>query len=368
MEIKTDCRFFRGDIPCAPHKEYGVHCANCSYYEPIEHRILMIKLGAIGDVIRTTALLRRIRAEMPGAKIYWLTYYPDAVPRQWVDEVLPFSLESVLSLETIPFDWVINLDKDHYACALTRRLQYQRLSGFTVRDGVIVPADHRAEPKYLTGLFDDISQQNPHSYLEEIFYICGWEFRGEEYVIEPEPAPVVIPNEGKPIIAMNPGCGKRWISRQWSPDRWKTLIRLCQKEQLFPMVVGGKEDEELNRHIADETGAFYPGTFPLRQFFDLIARADVLVTPVTMALHVALGVKTPVVVFVNIFNPAEFELYNRGILLLPEKPCRCYFRQRCVNPEYFCLDYLSPDTVLEAVMQLVKKSTGSQLEVSSPAR
>jgi len=142
------------------------------------------------------------------------------------------------------------------------------------------------------------------------------------------------------------------------------------------MVVGGKEDEELNRHIADETGAFYPGTFPLRQFFDLIARADVLVTPVTMALHVALGVRTPVVVFVNIFNPAEFELYDRGILLLPEKPCgilllpekpcRCYFRQQCVNPDYFCLDYLSPNTVLEAVMQLVEKSAGSQLQAAPP--
>ncbi len=360
MELKTDCRFFRGDIPCQPHKDHGVHCEHCTYYEPISHRVLIIKLGAIGDVIRTTALLRRMRAAMPQAQIFWLTLYPDAVPRHWVDVILPFSPASLLSVEAIPFDWVINLDKDHYACALTQRLRFQRLSGFTLKDGIIVPADARAEQKYLTGLFDDISQQNTLSYLQEIFAICGWEFAGEEYIVEPEPVSVSIPNEGRPIIAMNPGCGKRWTSRQWSPEHWKSLIQLCQEHHLFPMIVGGKDDEPLNRSLAEETGAFYPGTFPLRQFFDLLGKANVLVTPVTMALHAALGVRTPVVVFVNIFNPAEFELYGRGILLQPEKPCRCYFRNQCINSEYFCLDFLSPHTVFDATQQLLERTPSTE--------
>ena len=49
MQIKNDCKNFRGDIPCTPHKLKGVHCDDCSYYEKLSNKILIIKLGAAGD-------------------------------------------------------------------------------------------------------------------------------------------------------------------------------------------------------------------------------------------------------------------------------------------------------------------------------
>jgi heptosyltransferase-2 len=63
--IKNDCVFFLGDRPCQPHKQHGVHCDQCDYYEGIKERILIIKLGAAGDVIRTTPLLHRLKHEYP---------------------------------------------------------------------------------------------------------------------------------------------------------------------------------------------------------------------------------------------------------------------------------------------------------------
>src|SRR5207249_851233 len=65
-DLKFDCRFFRGDIPCSPHKEHGVHCVDadgnsCPYYDPTTKRFLVTKLGAIGDVIRTTPLLHKLK-------------------------------------------------------------------------------------------------------------------------------------------------------------------------------------------------------------------------------------------------------------------------------------------------------------------
>ena len=67
MIVKNDCRHFQGDVPCGPHKDEGVHCADCSYYDQIKMRILIIKLGAIGDVIRTPPLLHKLKAEHPDA-------------------------------------------------------------------------------------------------------------------------------------------------------------------------------------------------------------------------------------------------------------------------------------------------------------
>ena len=76
----SDCIHFRGDLPCAPHKRAGYHCATCPEYHVQEGRILIIKLGATGDVIRTTPLIHKLRETYPDHAIHWLTYSPEVVP------------------------------------------------------------------------------------------------------------------------------------------------------------------------------------------------------------------------------------------------------------------------------------------------
>ncbi|HEY6180839.1 MAG TPA: hypothetical protein VIW67_01270, partial [Terriglobales bacterium] len=55
-EVAFDCKFFLGDRPCVWHKADGVLCT-CERYQKVEQRLLIIKLDAMGDVLRTTALL-----------------------------------------------------------------------------------------------------------------------------------------------------------------------------------------------------------------------------------------------------------------------------------------------------------------------
>jgi heptosyltransferase-2 len=88
IPVRPDCRFYRGDLPCRPNKEHGYMCGDCPVYEPVTKRILLIKLGAIGDVIRTTPLLRRLRQEYPSCYITWLTLTPAILPQREVEEIL----------------------------------------------------------------------------------------------------------------------------------------------------------------------------------------------------------------------------------------------------------------------------------------
>ena len=80
MKILFDCHYFCGDRPCLPHKNSGVHCENCAEYDPIKARILIIKLNAVGDVLRTAGIIPALKVKYPGAYITWITD-PDAVPR-----------------------------------------------------------------------------------------------------------------------------------------------------------------------------------------------------------------------------------------------------------------------------------------------
>ena len=73
FELKTDCRHVHWDRPCTPHKLRGRECVTCDEYEPVRARVLIIKLAATGDVLRTTAFLPAIHATWPGARVTWLT-------------------------------------------------------------------------------------------------------------------------------------------------------------------------------------------------------------------------------------------------------------------------------------------------------
>jgi heptosyltransferase-2 len=44
-----------------------------------------------------------------------------------------------------------------------------------------------------------------------------------------------------------------------------------------------------------------------------------------MGLHVAIGLEKKIVLFNNIFNRHEFDLYDQGVIIEPEVPCKgCY--------------------------------------------
>ncbi len=57
MLLKLDCRYYKGEKPC----KFNRLCKGCSHYEPMGKRILIIKLGATGDVLRTTPILKPLK-------------------------------------------------------------------------------------------------------------------------------------------------------------------------------------------------------------------------------------------------------------------------------------------------------------------
>ena len=73
MILKADCKYFPGDRPCVFNKIKGQLCNDCSYYSPVGFKVLIIKLDAVGDVLRTTSILPSIKRKFPDSHITWLT-------------------------------------------------------------------------------------------------------------------------------------------------------------------------------------------------------------------------------------------------------------------------------------------------------
>jgi ADP-heptose:LPS heptosyltransferase len=355
IEVKSDCLHFRGDIPCKPNKVHGYHCAGCPVYTPVLKKILIIKLGAIGDVIRTTPLLTKIRKEYSDAKVTWLTLTPAILPSSAIEEILAFELKNIIYLENTSFDILINLDKDREACGLANRIQAREKFGYMLKDGIPYPANKLAEHKFSTGIFDDVSIANTKSYVEEIFEIAGWKFADEEYVFDnhDDKGFVWKFDKSKKLIGLNTGCGDRWTTRLWSEEKWLELIASLKNKGYEPVLLGGQQEDEKNIKLSKASGALYPGYFSLPQFINLANQMDVIVSQVTMAMHIAVGLRKRLILMNNIFNPHEFYLYNRGQMVSPSKKCDCFYRGTCIHGTS-CMEQLAPGKVMEAVENSLK--------------
>lgn len=355
--LKTDCRWFVGQIPCKPHKTHGVHCvdeqmAPCAYYEPQGSNILIIKLGALGDVIRTTPILRRLRVAYPQARIWWVTLSPEVV-KPFVDVALPLDAAHFPALQGTQFDIIYNLDKELEACGLMSSLSARVKKGFTLLNGKPAPIDADAAHKFMTGVFDDINKANTKSYPQEIFEVCGFRFAGEKYLLDVPPADAYqwkLPKK-KTIIGLNTGCGGRWVSRLWPEPYWVALARKLKRAGYVPLLLGGELEHRKNQRIARQSGALYFGHFPLRQFVSLVDRCALVVTAVTMAMHITIALEKKIVLFNNIFNKHEFELYGLGEILEPEFECSCFFSPKCPNN---CMQYITVDRVFGTIQALLR--------------
>ena len=360
-DVKYDCKHFVGSIPCAPSKRLGVNCTSCTEYKKISNRILIIKLGALGDVIRTTPLLVRLKQQYPDAHFTWLTMSPEVLPKNEIDVIYKLDAASMYVVSNSTYDIAINLDKDTEACILLEKLNATEKYGYTIGDGRIAPATPAAEHKLMTGFFDELSKENTQSYLQEIFEICHLTFNYEPYLINLDSdlsndwaEKFKILSGGKRLIGLNTGCGPRWNTRLWSDDSWVELADLCKKKGYFPLFIGGELEHEKNKRLSETANVHYPGHFSLKEFISLTNNLELVVTQVSMMMHIATALRKKMVLMNNIFNKHEFELYGRGELIEPEFNCECYYGNSCKHGRS-CMQFLRPISVFEKITKLLEE-------------
>lgn len=362
-QINFDCLHFRSDIPCLPNKEHGVTCNSCNYYQKTETRILIIKLGAIGDVVRTTPIIEALRKKYSNAKITWLTHSSSILHKESIDTIIQYSGEQLFSLANQTFDLVINLDKDKEACILVDKIKSDKRLGYGWKNNHIYGYNTAAERKILTGLFDSISKENTKDYVSEIFEICELTYTNENYTINESSAlkekmkievnqVASNPHSKQPIIGLNTGCGKRWKTRLWPVSYWEDLIRNLHAKNYRVILLGGEEEHDKNQLIALSTDAGYRNHYSLPEFIALCSNVDLIVTQVSMAMHLALAVKTKIVLMNNIFNKYEFNLMGLGEIIEPKTGCDCYFGTKCCR-ETSCMYDLSVKEISNAIERIV---------------
>jgi ADP-heptose:LPS heptosyltransferase len=365
-EIAWDCRFFLGDRPCIWHKRDGVLC-KCDRYEPVEQRILIVKLDAMGDVLRTTALLPALAEAHPRAAITWITR-KESVPllqrNPYVAEVLELGPEAIVHLQTRAFDRVINLDASKISAALASAAQSNRKDGFVLDPrGYVQPTNDAARRWLEAGVFDDIKRQGTSTYQDRMADILGLGGQKHHYVFalaeeERSRARAHLHSVGldssRPVIGLNTGAGGRWPLKQWREDGYIDLVsRLGQEQSVQFLLLGGPGERERNERLkaASSVPLLDPGCDNgVRHFAALLSHSDVVITGDTLAMHLSLALGRRTVVLFGPTSSAEIDLYDLGEKVVPDMGCLSCYKTACdFVPN--CMDLISTEIVERAVMR-----------------
>jgi lipopolysaccharide heptosyltransferase III len=367
VQFKTDCQFWRGDKPCVQNRL----CDDCQAYTQLGPRILLIKLGARGDVLRTTPLLAGLKKKYSQAHITWLTSMESLEILSGVttiDRLMAWDANNLIEIQARTFDIVICLDKEPHATGLAKLVQAKQKMGWGLAaNGVGAPDILNPEAAYslALGVSDDLKfGQDQKTYMEIIFGIVGLTYAQEPYVLELSQqdracAQTFLKNQNhapdRPLLGLVTGCGPAFQRKRWIESGFAEIAKRAKKElQAEVVLLGGHEEVGINeriRSLAGERLLDSRGEHNLREFAGFIQACQVVITGDTLALHMALALKRPTICLFGPTCAQEIEMFGLGEKVVAPVPCVPCYRQTCEESPT-CMESISVETVWSALMRL----------------
>jgi ADP-heptose:LPS heptosyltransferase len=250
--------------------------------------VLVIKLGATGDVVRTTPLLRRLNGS-----VTWITAAKNAVLLDGLaDNLRHFPWEARARALDIPYDLAINLEDTLEVALFLKSVRPAEIFGayadssrrLRYTDSSKCWFDLSLISSYGREKADGLKLLNRQTYQELIFTGLGLRFSGEPYVM-----PSAIETELSGDVAIAAEAGAVWPMKKWS--YYNRLKQRIEDRGLSVNVLPKRSS--LLEHLAD------------------VSNHRCLVGGDSLPMHLALATKTPCVTLFTCTSP--WEIYDYGL-------------------------------------------------------
>ncbi len=336
--------------------------------------ILVIKLGAVGDVILSTAAFKALRERFPEAKILCLTGRESALILHgcpYLDDVIVYDYKGkdkgiqgfgrILNvLRKNRFDKVIdfqNNTRSHwlaFLCAPRVSYGYRNSKwGFLLTDGILddkpymLPVAHQFQILGKLGITytDDLRlkmwpRRDDYSYAQDLLH-------GEW-----------IDEKTHVVVGINIAASERWVSKNWPVAATAELCDRLAADGIRVVVTGMEKDREFVRELmvkSKSKPAMLVGKTNLLQLAAVIAHCRVFVTPDSAPLHIASAMDVPVVALFGPTSPERHLPPGRDIKVMTrEMDCRPCYLPKCRSGVHACLKDITPYEVYLEVKKLLK--------------
>lgn len=295
--------------------------------EPL--RIAIVMLTAVGDVVHVLPVVNSLRAAHPDARITWIVQPgPGGLVAEHpaVDEFIHFDRKRGWrafrdlrkQLRGRRFDVVLALQDYFKAGLITHLLDAPRKIGLDrrrARDLNWLFTTERVHPRGRRHTQDQYLEFVEHLGVEARLDWSGLGPTAEEGV---RYAPLLPPHDG-PTLAMVIGTSRP--AKEWPEERYAELAdRLHEELGARTVLVGGRSAREETAAARIRALAAHPPLdlreWDLRRVVYLLDRADVVISPDTGPLHVAVALDTPSVALMGYTNPRRVGPYRFRELLV----------------------------------------------------
>jgi lipopolysaccharide heptosyltransferase I len=321
-------------------------------------KLLVVRLGSLGDIVHTAPALAALRDAMPRAEIHWL------VDIRHLDLLeLMEGVSRIVPMRSTAAGWIsaaAALRRERYDVALDfqgllKSAVLARLAGARTTAGFARPAlresaastfyNRTIEPP---GGVHVIEKNLSLLRAVDVATPPAPEFR---FVVRPSAALQRTRSLVGPRFAIvNPGAA--WPNKRWPPDRFGALAAELRARADLPSIVtwGPAEGELAEQVVAASCGAaaLAPAT-SVADLFALSRAATLMVSGDTGPLHIAAAVGTPVVGVYGPTDPARNGPWSPDDVCVSRfAECGCHHKRSCEQPRW-CLADVQVSEVLAAV-------------------
>ncbi|QDK39691.1 glycosyltransferase family 9 protein [Bdellovibrio sp. NC01] len=328
--------------------------------------MLLVHLGALGAVVRSTSLLKAIKRKYPSSMITWVTDAPAhhlLKNHPAIDRVLTTAEVDLLQLSALEFEVALVIDKSLKAVGIVKRTTVDQIFGFTVnvKNGAIIPATEAANELWQLGLDDNqkfFVNQKPETQLMIEALELG-EYQRDDYWL-----PLTYQEElqagerraswlqGKSyIIGVNTGCSHVIAHKKLTVAYQRKMIQELQQRFSDAQIVllGGPEDTERNQQIAEGLSVISSATTSgLRDGLVSVACCDIVITGDSLGMHMAIAQKKQVIAWFGPTCAHEIDIFDRGSKILTQSPCAPCWKRTC-EKDIMCYDQVRLGDIIDAV-------------------
>jgi len=323
-------------------------------------RFLIVRLGALGDIVHAIPVAAALRRAFPDARIDWLVSAKhreilDLVPV--IDRRLvigdPSPLTVIGELRNARYDVAIDLQGLIKSALVARASGAARVIGFSSR----YARERLASLLYTDvydpgrgGLFDRRETRHVVAINLGLLTALGIDAVRAEFpidAVESAPARQVRERTAGRYALLNPGAA--WPNKRWPPARpSEVAIALRDRHDLMSVVLWGPGEDPLAREVvAGSDGAALLS--PPTSVADIVAMsrgAALMVSGDTGPAHIASAIGTPIV---GIYGPTRptrnGPLSPHDVTVSRDASCECHHRRRCVRDRMCLLDIEAGEVV-----------------------
>ncbi len=359
---ETDCRYFNGYKPC---EKNPVCSKQCHSFDPVDTAILVVHLGAMGSVVRSTALLRKIKQNNPNSYVVWVTEKPSHEILKFhpaIDRIFELNFDATLALQAFKFNTVYALDKDIRIAGLLKMLSFQQLKGFSAdpHNGSIAPVDIDADELWGLGLSNEKKFfENKKTEIQLLFETCGLEYSRHKYwlhLTNEEMAEVQLRKQlwsehgRKLVIGINTGCGNVITYKKMSLKSQMELIEKIsvQLPGMQIVLLGGKDETEFNATMASQLPQVISSNTMggVRDGLQSIAAIDCLISGDSFAMHAGIAFGKYTLAWFGPTCAHEVEFYDNGAAIKSNFGCSPCWKRDC-SKQTMCYDHPEMDQFIK---------------------